>query len=68
VTTDTPGFTAEIKGGDSEQQFPDVVSSSQLVGASTTFTISGNAHPYYLLWITNLGPHPADHVNEVRAG
>ncbi len=68
VTTDTPGFTAVIKGGDGDQHFPDVVSSSQLVGATTTFTITGTAHPYYLLWITNLGPHPADHVNEVRAG
>jgi eukaryotic-like serine/threonine-protein kinase len=67
VTTDTPGFTAEIKAGDSEGTFPDVVSGPQVVARTATFTIGGNAHPYYLVWITNLGPHEVDHVNEVRA-
>ncbi len=68
VTTDTPGFTAEIKAGNSDHSFTQVVSSPQVVSATTTFAIGGNAQPYYLLWITNLGPHQADHVNEVRAG
>jgi eukaryotic-like serine/threonine-protein kinase len=68
VTTDTPGFTAEIKAGDAADSFPAVVSGLQVVSGSTTFTIGGGAHPYYLLWITNLGPYQADHVNEVRAG
>ncbi len=68
VTTDTPGFTAEIKAGNSEDSFPNVVSSPQVVSRTTTFAVGGNAQPYYLLWITNLGPHQADHVNEVRTG
>ena len=68
VTTDTPGFTAEIKAGNADDHFPDVVSGPQVVSGTTTFAIGGGAHPYYLVWITNLGPHTADHVNEVRAG
>ncbi len=67
VTTDTPGFTAEIKAGNAQDSFLDVVSGSQLVSSSTTFRIGGSAHPYYLLWITNLGAHKVVHVNEVRA-
>jgi serine/threonine-protein kinase len=68
VTTDTPGFTAEIKAGSAENTFPDVVSGPQVVSAQTTFTIGGSEHPYYLLWITDLGSHQVVHVNEVRTG
>ena len=68
VTTDTPGFTAEIKAGDAQDSFPDVVAGSRVVTATTTFTVGGSAHPYYLLWITGLGTHEVVHVNEVRAG
>jgi eukaryotic-like serine/threonine-protein kinase len=67
VTTDTPGFTAEIRAGNAADDFPDLVSGSKLVSGTTTFTLGGDAHPYYLLWITSLGPHQAVHVNEVRA-
>ena len=68
VTTDTPGFTAEIRAGGAPDSFPDRVSGSQVVGESATFVVGGSSHPYYLLWITNLGPHSADHVNEVQVG
>jgi eukaryotic-like serine/threonine-protein kinase len=68
VTTDTPGFTAEIKAGDAANDFPEVVSAPQVVSGRTTFAIGGGAHRYYLLWITNLGGHQVDHVNEVRVG
>ena len=67
VTTDTPGFTAEIRAGDSQDSFPDLVSGPQVVSSSTTFSISGSTHPYYLVWITSLGAHQVVHVNEVRA-
>ncbi|HEY7398699.1 MAG TPA: protein kinase [Gaiellaceae bacterium] len=67
VTTDTPGFTAEIKAGDADDSFPDVVSGPQVVSSSTTFAITGSAHPYYLVWITSLGGHMVVHLNEVRA-
>jgi hypothetical protein len=69
VATETPGFTAVIRAGDSPTQFPDTVSSSQTVpDTGATFTIVGKPHRYYLLWITSLGPsyHTA-RVNEIKA-
>jgi serine/threonine-protein kinase len=68
VTSDTPGFTAEIKAGSAADSFPDVVSASQVVSGTTTFPLHGSAHAYYLLWITNLGRHQVVHVNEIRPG
>ena len=68
VTTDTPGFTAEIKAGAAPDGFPDVVSGPQVVSSTTTFSLGGGAHAYYLLWITSLGAHQVVHVNEVRVG
>jgi len=68
VTTDTPGFTAEIKAGAAPDGFPDVVSGLQVVSSTTTFSLGGGAHAYYLLWITSLGAHQVVHVNEVRVG
>lgn len=67
VTTDTPGFTAEIRAGGASDSFPDLVSGPQIVSATTTFTIGGSEHPYYEIWITNLGAHEVVHLNEVRA-
>jgi len=68
VTTDTPGFTAEIKAGSAADSFPDVVSGPQVVSGTTSFSLDGGAHAFYLLWITNLGRHQVVHVNEIRAG
>jgi serine/threonine-protein kinase len=68
VVTSTPGFTAVIRAGDSPTTFPDTVSTSQPVEGSTTFTIVGKPHRYYLLWITRLGPsYNTARVNEVKA-
>jgi predicted Ser/Thr protein kinase len=68
ISTSTPGFTAVIRAGDSPAQFPDTVSSSQTVTGTTTFTIVGKPHRYYLLWITQLGPnYNTARVNEVKA-
>jgi hypothetical protein len=67
--TETPGFTAEIKAGDSENgPFPDVVAGSQVVGRQARFTIASGKHRYYLIWITRLGGgyHTA-RINEVSA-
>jgi serine/threonine protein kinase len=69
VATETPGFTAVIRAGDSPTEFPYTVSSSQTVpDTGATFTITGKPHRYYLLWITSLGPsyHTA-RVNEIKA-
>ena len=68
VVTMTPGFTAVIRAGDSATNFPDTVSTSQTVGGTTTFTIVGKPHRYYLLWITRLGQsYNTARINEIRA-
>ncbi|HEV7641341.1 MAG TPA: hypothetical protein VGO39_10785, partial [Gaiellaceae bacterium] len=67
VATSTPGFTAVIRAGDSPTHFPDTVSASQTVDGTTTFTIVGKPHRYYLLWITRLGPsYNTAQINEVK--
>jgi eukaryotic-like serine/threonine-protein kinase len=67
VQSDTPGFTAEIQDGTSSTGRFTTVSASRTVGATTTFTLSNATEQYYVVWITNLGPNGAVHVNEVRA-
>jgi eukaryotic-like serine/threonine-protein kinase len=68
LTTDTPGFTAQIKASDSPTDGFGPVSPTRTVGASATFPITDGTRRYYLLWITKL---PADgsfaHVNEITA-
>ena len=65
VSTDTPGFTAVVRAGDTlDGPFSDD-SRSQTVAAATTFTLDGRAARYYVLWITNLGTVDSVHVNEV---
>jgi eukaryotic-like serine/threonine-protein kinase len=69
VVTDTPGFTAQIQATNTEGSKPVPVSSTKVVGAETTFDITGSEPKrYYVIWITKLpsGSHVA-HVNEVRA-
>jgi serine/threonine-protein kinase len=68
VATMTPGFNAVIRAGDSPTDFPDTVSTSQTVNGTSTFTIVGKPHRYYLLWITRLGPsYNTARINEVKA-
>jgi hypothetical protein len=68
VTTDTPGFTAQVKAGDSPTGPFAPVSPSRVVSATTTFPLTGGAHRYYLLWITRLPPDgDSAHVNEITA-
>ncbi len=68
VSSDTPGFTAEILAGDSAQGPFAVDSDSQQVGAQTTFSLRGREARYFVVWITNLGTHHQVRVNEVSAG
>jgi serine/threonine-protein kinase len=66
ILTDTPGFTAVIRSGDS----PDatgIVSPARNVARTTTFSVSSRPARYYIVWITNLGANQAVHVNEVSA-
>lgn len=66
VTTDTPGFTAEIRAGASAQgPFDAVVGSSRRVNDSTTWDLEGPKLRYYVVWITKLDR--VAHVNEAKA-
>jgi serine/threonine-protein kinase len=66
VTTDTPGYTAEIQAGSSAAGPFAIDSSSKLVSRQTTFALSGKTARYYVVWITNLTPAGFAHVNEVK--
>ncbi len=61
VTTDTPGFEAEIRVEGRR------VSDSKVVNAQTTFEIGDVEARDWIIWITSLGPYSQVHVNEVRA-
>ena len=67
LVTDTPGYSALIKGGPSSSGPFTPVSGTRVVGSTTTFFLHGNAAHYYLVWITDLGGQSSVHVNEVRA-
>ena len=66
VTTDTDGFTAVIKAGDSPTgPFHKISSSRQVIG-KTGFSLNGGGR-YFLVWITDLGDNSKVHVNSVAA-
>ena len=65
LTTDTPGFTAEIKAGDSPEGPFETVGESKTVEDSTTWELDGADARYYVVWITELDGNA--HVNEVKA-
>ena len=65
VTSDTPGFTAEIQAGNSPDGPFERVSPGKLVGPSTTWDLTGSDARYYVVWITQL--LGTAHVNEVKA-
>jgi serine/threonine-protein kinase len=68
VRTDTPGFTAMIRTGNSEAGPFRVDSSTKTVGATTTFQLrTSSPMEYYVIWITSLAPGLGHaHVNDVR--
>ena len=66
VTSDTPGFTAEIRAGRSPGSFDDAaISESRTIGRKTTFELEETDARYLLFWITEIQSGSA-HVNEVR--
>jgi eukaryotic-like serine/threonine-protein kinase len=66
VTTETPGFSAEIRSGGSRGgPFDQPVSENREVGNRTTFQIRGPAARYFVVWITSLDG--AARINEVAA-
>lgn len=55
IQTGTTGFSAEIKAGSSAGGPFDVVSSEQIVGSTTTYTLHvPDPERYYVVWITRL--------------
>ena len=67
-STDTPGFVAQIKVGDSPSGPFRTVSGTKTVGQKAIFTLTGAEGRYYLIWITRLGTgYRYAHVNEVDA-
>jgi eukaryotic-like serine/threonine-protein kinase len=67
VNTPTPGFVAEVQVGDAEGGPFTADSSSQTVGAKTTFTLDGTSGQYYVVWITKLPPGLRAEISEVTA-
>jgi hypothetical protein len=73
VTSDLPGWTAEIKAGDSSTDFPAAraVGEPRLVGDRTTWSLDRVNARYYLIWITAMAVDSTGkqraHVNEVTA-
>jgi eukaryotic-like serine/threonine-protein kinase len=65
VTTDTPGFQAEIQAGDSTTGPFRPVSDNQTVNETTTYELHDAKARYFVVWITDLDG--SAHVNEVRA-
>jgi predicted Ser/Thr protein kinase len=66
VTSDTPGFQAEIRVGDSpEGPFDRTVAGSMTVEDEARFELSDATSRYFVVWITDL--EAVAHVNEVRA-
>ncbi len=67
IATQTPGFTAVIRGGDAVGgPFPDYLSSPQRVAGGTTFLLHGGKHRYFLIWITTLPPGLVARINDVK--
>jgi len=66
VTTDTPGFSAVVKAGDSAGS-AQTDSSTQTVNGTTTFDLNGRTGSVYVLWITRLASDGVAHVNGVTA-
>ena len=65
VRSDTPGFDAEIRAGNSPQGPFEPVSDSTTVSSSTQFDLRETQARYFVVWITSLDG--SAHVNEVRA-
>jgi len=66
LTTDTPGFTAEIRAGASpDGPFGTVVGASKTTSETTAWELEESDARYFAVWITDLDR--VAHVNEVKA-
>jgi hypothetical protein len=69
VTTETPGFKAEIRAGSAEDGPFEPISRNRTVNGTTAFRIETDGAQYFVVWITELQPgeEVAARINEVRA-
>jgi eukaryotic-like serine/threonine-protein kinase len=69
VTTETPGFKAEIRAGSNEDGQFEPISPNRTVNGTTTFRLDTGGARYFVVWITELQPGAdvAARINEVRA-
>ena len=68
LVTQTPGFTAVIRAGDSAGGPFEDVSASQLASGQTKFIVHRGKHRYYVIWITQLPPgNGTVRINDVKA-
>jgi serine/threonine-protein kinase len=67
VRTPTPGFTAQIQAGSSQQGPFAGDSTTQTVGPTTTFRLDGKTARYYVVWISKLPPGGKAEISEVTA-
>ena len=65
ISTDTPGFKAEIQAGSSPQGPFERVGAGKTVEESTVWDLEGADARYYVVWITALDGRA--HVNEAEA-
>jgi len=65
ITTDTPGFTAEIRAGETPTGPFEPVSQSRTIENRFRYNLRAAEARYFLVWITALDG--SAHVNEVRA-
>jgi hypothetical protein len=66
LTTDTPGFAAEIRAGASpEGPFDRVVGAGKTTSETTAWELDETEGRYLVVWITDLDGRA--HVNEVKA-
>jgi hypothetical protein len=70
VTSDTPGYTAEIRAGDSPSGPFETVGAAQVGTRETRWHLEADGpKQYYVIWITQLAPgYPRTFVNEASAG
>jgi predicted Ser/Thr protein kinase len=69
IVTQTPGFTAVIRGGTSASgPFDAYLSSPQTVQSSMQIALKGGKYRWYLIWLTRLPPnYHAVRINDVKA-
>jgi eukaryotic-like serine/threonine-protein kinase len=66
VTSDTPGFTAQIRVGKTPKGPFASDSQAKTINGRAVYALRGATGRYYEVWITNLGSNSSAHVNEVK--